>query len=80
MDPAHGVREFVVGTGGKDRRFADPTPPFATGSEFRLPNAAGFGVLELELAARGYEARFVAEGGTVLDEASGSCHGPPPST
>lgn len=78
VDPAFGVREFVVGTGGKDRRFADPTPPFATGSEFRLPNAAGFGVLELELATRGYEARFVGENGTVLDQASGSCHGRPP--
>ena len=80
VDPAHGVREFVVGTGGKDRRFTDPAPPFATGSEFRLPNAAGFGVLELELAASGYEARFVGESGTVLDQASGSCHGPPRST
>ena len=79
LDPTFGVREFVVGTGGKDRRFADPTPPFAIGSEFRLPNAEGFGVLELELAAGGYEARFVGESGTVLDQASGRCHGRPPS-
>ena len=79
VDSAFGVREFVVGTGGKDRRFADPAPPFATGSEFRLPNAAGFGVLELELAPGGYEARFVAENGTVLDQASGICHGRPPA-
>ena len=79
VDPAFGVREFVVGTGGKDRRFAEPAPPFAIGSEFRLPNAAGFGVLELELAASGYEARFVGESGAVLDEASGRCHGRPPA-
>ena len=77
VDPAFGVREFVVGTGGKDRRFADPAPPFATGSEFRLPNAGGFGVLELELASDRYEARFVGENGAILDQASGSCHGPP---
>ncbi len=79
VDPEFGVREFVVGTGGKDRRFADPASPFATGSEFRLPNAAGFGVLELELAPAGYEARFVGENGTVLDQANGSCHGRPPA-
>ncbi len=79
VDSAYGVRELVVGTGGKDRRFADDTPSRA-GSEFRLPNAQGFGVLELELAADRYELRFVAENGEILDQGSAGCHGPPPST
>lgn len=77
VDSEHGVREFVVGTGGRDRRFADAVEPFEAGSEFRLPNAAGFGVLELELGAGRYEFRLVGEGGEILDEGSDSCHGRP---
>lgn len=71
-----GVRQFVIGTGGKDRRFADPTPATTRiGSEKQLLNASGFGVMELSLHADRYEFRFVHESGSVLDKGGGSCHG-----
>jgi len=76
-DPEFGVREFVVGTGGKDRRFNENVT-FKEESELHLPNAAGFGVLELELKAQGYDFRFVGENGTVRDSGSDTCHGRPP--
>ena len=68
-DPAHGVREFVVGTGGKNHR------PFATPlatSEVR--NADTFGVLKLTLHTKGYDWEFIPEAGkTFRDLGSGSC-------
>lgn len=73
-----GVREFVVGTGGKDRRFGDPTPASTrAGSEKQLLNAEGFGVLELSLHRDRYDFRFVRENGDVLDEGAANCHGAP---
>lgn len=80
LPDSNGVRELVIGTGGKDRRFADPTPASTRlGSEKQLLNAAGFGVLELNLLSGGYSFRFVHEGGAVLDEGSANCHRPPPA-
>jgi hypothetical protein len=78
VDANFGVRQFVVGTGGKDRRFEDPASA-ATGSEFREPNGpvSLYGVLELELAADGYEARLVGDDGAIRDQSSGTCHGRP---
>jgi hypothetical protein len=63
------MRQFVVGTGGKNlHRFGKPEP----NSEVRRSE---FGVLLLTLHARGYEWRFVSEhGGGVADGGSGSCH------
>ena len=74
-DRKHGVREFVVGTGGKNRRFEDTSG--APGSEFRLPAAAGFGVLKLRLFVDRYRFRLVGEGGEVLDRGGERCHGRP---
>ncbi|MGA7625339.1 MAG: metallophosphoesterase [Candidatus Acidiferrales bacterium] len=70
-DPARGIREFVVGTGGKNHRpFANPLPT----SEFR--NADTFGVLKLTLHAKGYDWEFIPEAGkTFRDSGSGQCHG-----
>ena len=70
-DPA-GLREFVVGTGG--RSFQTPGPQVAN-SEVLLTNI--FGVLELTLDSSSYTARFVREDGAVLDESTGTCHPPP---
>jgi len=80
VDQSFGVSQFLVGIGGKDRRFADPTTA-STGSEFREPNGpvSLYGVLELELESDGYEARLVGEDDTIRDEDSGSCHGRPPA-
>jgi len=69
-DPARGIREFVVGTGGKNHRpFGLPHP----NSEVR--NADAFGVLELTLRSNGYDWQFIAEPGkTFTDVGSGVCH------
>jgi calcineurin-like phosphoesterase family protein len=69
-DPASGIRQFVVGTGG---RSLYPFGPPATGSESRIGDA--FGVLELTLQRTGYGWRFVDVEGKVLDEGDGRCHG-----
>jgi acid phosphatase type 7 len=69
-DAARGIREFVVGTGGKNHR------PFGlphANSEVR--NADAFGVLKLTLRSNGYDWQFVAEPGkTFTDVGSGVCH------
>ena len=69
-DPATGIREFVVGTGGASLR------PFGTvrpNSEVRDASTAG--VLRLALGATGYSWRFIpVAGGTFKDSGSGTCH------
>lgn len=75
-DPTQGIREFVLGEGGK--------------SHFGLPNkepnievsdAATFGVLQLTLKAGGYDWTFVPVpshgNGTFTDQGSGACVGAP---
>ena len=68
-DPV-GVREFVVGTGGKNqRRFGR----IVANSEVR--NADGFGVLKLTLRQGSYDWQFLPEAGkTFTDSGSSSCH------
>jgi hypothetical protein len=70
LDPARGIREFIVGTGGKNHyRFVSVQP----NSEVR--NDVTFGVLELTLRPTGYDWRFVpVAGATFTDSGSGSCH------
>jgi hypothetical protein len=71
-DPAHGIREFIVGTGGKNHRQIRVVVP---NSEVREANT--FGLLELTLHPAGYDWRFVpVPGGTFTDAGSGACHGP----
>jgi hypothetical protein len=68
-DAARGIREFVVGTGGKSLR------PFASrerGSQAR--DASTFGVLALTLGSSGYDWRFVPSVGSFTDRGSGRCH------
>jgi hypothetical protein len=70
-DGSHGIREFVVGTGGKNHRpFAAPK----ANSELR--NADTFGVLKLVLRPRGYDWQFIPESGkSFTDSGSDECHG-----
>ena len=69
-DPEHGLREFVVGTGGRS------ITPFRT----ILPNSevqdtSSFGVLVLRLGATGYQWKFLATPGMPLaDSGTGTCH------
>src|SRR5215213_7496318 len=69
-DPAQGIREFVVGTGGYSLNSFKTT---VANSQVRKANAAG--VLKLTLHPSSYDWQFVtAPGGTVADSGSGSCH------
>ena len=71
LDPQRGIREFVVGTGGKNshRSFASPKP----NSEVR--QADTFGVLKLTLHPMSYDWEFVPEAGkTFTDSGTGTCH------
>src|SRR5581483_6642895 len=71
-DPGRGIREFVVGTGGKDLNHGFATP-LAT-SEAR--DADTFGVLKLTLHATSYDWQFVPDAsGTFTDAGSGTCPG-----
>jgi hypothetical protein len=69
-DPKRGIREFVVGTGGKNHR---EFGIHKANSEVR--NNDAFGVLKLTLKPTGYEWKFIPEAGkTFTDSGSGSCH------
>jgi hypothetical protein len=71
----HGVRQFVVGTGGNGHRSIDT--PRATHSE--VADDATYGVIRLTLHPGGYDWEFIpVEGGTFQDAGSDECHGPPP--
>jgi acid phosphatase type 7 len=76
-DPQHGIRAFVVGTGGASHYpFGTPLP----NSEVR--NADTYGVLVLTLQANGYDWEFVPveaggdqpEGTAFTDSGSTACH------
>lgn len=69
-DSGRGIREFVVGTGGKNhRRFGEAKP----NSEVR--DATAFGVLKLTLRPIGYDWQFIPEAGkSFTDSGSGTCH------
>ena len=69
VDPVRGIREFVVGTGG--RSHYPITNPIAN-SEVR--NTDTYGVLKLVLHPDSYDWEFIpVEGGTFTDSGSGPC-------
>lgn len=69
-DPAHGIREFVVGTGGNHPRPFGPPKPNS-----QVRKAFTFGVLKLTLRAHSYDWQFIPIAGqTFSDSGSGSCH------
>ncbi len=63
-----GVRQLVVGTGGKDLRGYRPD---RHRTEYRQNSA--YGALRLELTPGGYSGRFVSIEGTTMDTVSGTC-------
>jgi hypothetical protein len=69
VSTATGVRQFVVGTGGKDLRGFRPDQ-----HRTESRHNTRFGGLRLELTPAGYTARFVSITGTTMDTASGTCH------
>jgi acid phosphatase type 7 len=71
LDTKHGIREFVVGSGGKNshRQMGAAKP----NSEARNDDA--FGVLKLTLHPKGYDWEFVPEAGkSFKDAGSDVCH------
>lgn len=69
VDPARGIREFVVGTGGRSHYAFTSVQP---GSQAR--DSTTFGVLALTLRPTGYDWRFVPAVGSYTDRGSASCH------
>ncbi len=66
---AQGIRQFTVGTGGKElTTFARPKP----NSEIRM--ARQFGVLELTLGDGAYSWQFRSVEDSVLDQGTTTCH------
>jgi acid phosphatase type 7 len=70
-DDARGIRQFVVGTGGRELR------PFRTTieSNSEVRNANTFGVLKLTLHPNSYEWKFVSVAGeSFTDSGTSDCH------
>jgi hypothetical protein len=68
-DPAAGIRQFVVGTGGAPLgTFGEPRP----NSQVRA--STSHGVLAISLRPGSYTWRFHAVDGVVDDQGSGACH------
>src|SRR5215210_7232646 len=72
-DPAQGIRQFIVGTGGAElTQFVRINPT----SERQIAGLNG--VLEMKLHPDGYDWQFVtAPNGRTADRGSASCHGAP---
>jgi hypothetical protein len=69
-DPEHGIREFVVGTGGKSF-----SPFGAVQPQSEVRNNSAFGVLKLSLLPAGYRWEFIpVAGATFSDKGAGVCH------
>lgn len=69
-DPSRGIREFVVGTGG---RSLSPILSVRPNSERRFHG--GFGVLRMLLDDRSYSWEFVpVTSGLMVDSGTGACH------
>jgi hypothetical protein len=67
----NGVRQFIVGTGGRSQ--TTPASPPPAGSEKR--NSGTFGVLKLTLHPTSYDFQFVPEAGkTFTDTGTQACH------
>src|SRR5215216_5695203 len=72
-DPAQGISEFVVGTGGAELKNIGRIKP---NSEFQLEQKNG--VLKMTLHPEGYDWQFVtAPNGEIADTGSASCHDVP---
>jgi acid phosphatase type 7 len=69
-DDAHGIREFIVGTGG-----AYLTPMFLRKENSEISNNSTYGVLKMILKENSYEWEFLpVPGSTFTDHGTGECH------
>jgi acid phosphatase type 7 len=68
-DDARGIREFVVGTGGRSHY------GLRADSRREAADSSSYGVLKLTLRASGYDWQFLPEAGrTYTDSGTGTCH------
>jgi hypothetical protein len=74
VDYIHGLREFVVGTGGARR---SSKSQINTDSRTRAVEWWEPGILRLQLGPSGYSWRFLAVGANIPDFGGESCHGKP---
>jgi hypothetical protein len=69
-DPARGIREFVVGTGGAAHYAFGAVKPNS-----QVRNSTTFGVLKLTLGAGSYSWKFLPVAGqSFTDSGTGTCH------
>lgn len=70
LDQQRGIRQFVVGTGGKNHYELNETQ-----ANSQVRNADTYGVLKLTLHPTSYDWRFIPEpGGSFTDSGHSSCH------
>jgi 3',5'-cyclic AMP phosphodiesterase CpdA len=69
LDTKRGIRQFVVGTGGKSIRNMEDMKPNS-----ETHNSDVFGVLKLSLHASGYAWEFLSESGELVDKGNTDCH------
>ncbi len=69
LDNSRGIRQLVVGTGGKSVRSLKDTKP---NSELRDNNHHG--ALKLTLHPQSYDWEFISDTGTIIDSGSDNCH------
>ncbi|MBW4487187.1 MAG: metallophosphoesterase [Trichocoleus desertorum ATA4-8-CV12] len=70
LDPDRGIRQFVVGTGGKNHYELDEIQPNS-----QVQNADTYGVLKLTLHPTSYDWRFISVAGkSFADSGSNPCH------
>lgn len=74
LDSAHGIRQFVVGTGGQRLAILGASGLQPHSEVF---DETHFGVLKLILRPARYEWQFLSTTGAVIDSGTGQCHGPP---
>lgn len=67
VDAARGVRQFIVGTGGRSLFSLD-------GTHNVEKTTKAYGVIKMQLHATSYDWSFVNTAGTVLDSGTASCH------
>jgi acid phosphatase type 7 len=67
VDAARGVRQFIVGTGGRNLFSLD-------GTRNVEKTTKAFGVLEIRLHLSSYNWKFVNTAGTMLDSGTAGCH------
>jgi len=70
-DPVNGIRQFIVGTGGKSLHGLSSSPD----PQVQVRQSNTFGILELTLRPGSYGWRFVPEAGrTFTDSGTQACH------